>query len=121
MRTKKNSEIRTRLIQRGRFVVAVPINVVYPADMPDEPCYGPEAVKLLKEVAEKAEAGDVAWLKRHGTVYELLEKSTTASANHGASKLDLGIPKREPPSGSRARSPGVHRMKKPGKTRARRS
>lgn len=78
MKVKQRRETRTRLIQSGRFVVAVPIEVTYPIDQPDEPCYGPDAVKLIKEVSQRAESGDVDWLKRHGTVYERLEADGVA-------------------------------------------
>lgn len=64
---------RTRLIQRGRFVVAVEVELVVPADDPSEPCYEAETVAFLREVAEHAEAGDVEWLRQHGKVYELVE------------------------------------------------
>ncbi len=64
---------RTRLIQRGRFVVAVEVDMVIPEDDPSEPCYEAEAVNLLREVAERAERGDRAWLMQHGKVYELID------------------------------------------------
>jgi hypothetical protein len=63
---------RTRLIQGGRFVVAVEVEMVVPEDDPSEPCFEAETVKLLKEVAERAERGDREWLKTHGRVYELI-------------------------------------------------
>lgn len=64
---------RTRLVRSGRFVVAVDVEAVIPPDDPSEPCYESETVQLLREVAERAEQGDVSWLRRHGTVYELVE------------------------------------------------
>jgi hypothetical protein len=60
---------RTRLIQTDKYVVAVEVEMVIPADDPSEPCYEAEAVRLLREVKERAERGDVAWLKQHGKVY----------------------------------------------------
>jgi hypothetical protein len=45
---------RTRLIQGGRFVVAVDVEMVIPPDDPSEPCYEAETVELLKEVAQRA-------------------------------------------------------------------
>jgi hypothetical protein len=63
---------RTRLIQTDRFVVAVEVELVIPPDDPSEPCYEAETVNLLKEVKERAEHGDVAWLARHGKVYAAL-------------------------------------------------
>ena len=66
---------RTRLIQRGRFVVAVDVEMVIPPDDPSEPCYEAETVQFLREVAERAEREDVAWLQQHGKVYELVESA----------------------------------------------
>ena len=66
---------RTRLIQKGRFVVAVDVEVVVPPDDPSEPCYEAETITFLKEVAERAEQGDIAWLRQHGKVYELVESA----------------------------------------------
>ena len=60
---------RTRLIQTDRYVVAVEVEMVIPADDPSEPCYEAETVKLLREVKERAEKEDVNWLKQHGKVY----------------------------------------------------
>lgn len=64
---------RNRLIARGRYVVSVEVEMVVPAEDQSEPCYEPETVELLRQVAERAERGDVEWLRRHGRVYELLE------------------------------------------------
>jgi hypothetical protein len=63
---------RTRLIQRARFVVAVEVELVIPPDDPSEPCYEAETVQFLREVSERAESGDVDWLRLHGKVYELV-------------------------------------------------
>jgi len=60
---------RTRLIQTDRYVVAVDVEMVIPADDPAEPCYEAETVKFLQEVKDHAERGDVTWLTRHGKVY----------------------------------------------------
>ncbi len=60
---------RTRLIQTEKYVVAVEVEVVIPADDPSEPCYEAETVKLLREVKERAERDDLSWLKEHGKVY----------------------------------------------------
>jgi hypothetical protein len=69
---------RTRLIQTDRFVVAVSVEMVVPPDDPSEPCYEAETVQFLRQVREKAEAGDVGWLNRHGKVYEALTPETVA-------------------------------------------
>ena len=66
---------RTRLVQGGRYVVAVDVELVIPAEEPSEPCYEAETVELIKEVAERAEQGDKPWLLQHGTVYELVEQN----------------------------------------------
>jgi hypothetical protein len=68
---------RTRLIQRGRYVVAVEVEMVVPPDDPSEPCYEAETVSLLQQVAEHAQRGDVDWLREHGTVYELVDTAAT--------------------------------------------
>jgi hypothetical protein len=60
---------RTRLIQTENYVVAVEVELVIPPDDPGEPCYEAETVKLLREVKECAERGDLDWLKQHGKVY----------------------------------------------------
>jgi hypothetical protein len=60
---------RTRLIQTDRYVVAVEVELVIPADDPSEPCYEAETVKFLREVKERAERDELNWLKQHGKVY----------------------------------------------------
>lgn len=60
---------RTRLIQTDRYVVAVDVEMVVPVDDPSEPCYEAKTVQFLKEVKERAERGDVKWLKKRGKVY----------------------------------------------------
>jgi hypothetical protein len=63
---------RTRLIQGGKFVVAVAVEVVVPSDDPSEPCYEAETVQLLRDVAEHAASGDRQWIQQYGAVYELV-------------------------------------------------
>jgi len=63
---------RTRLVQGGRFVVAVEVEMVIPPDDPSEPCYEAETVELLRAVAEHARREDKAWLQQRGKVYELI-------------------------------------------------
>ena len=72
MRIPGNRLKRTRLIQGGKYVVAVEVEMVIPPDDPSEPCYEAETVQLLREVAEHAEQGDRQWIQAHGTVYELV-------------------------------------------------
>ena len=64
---------RTRLIQTERYVVAVQVEMVVPADDPSEPCYEAETVKFLREVKERAERDELNWLKQHGKVYAAVE------------------------------------------------
>jgi hypothetical protein len=64
---------RTRLIQSDKFVVAVEVEMVIPADDPSEPCYEAETIQLLREIKEHADQGDAAWLTQHGKVYAALE------------------------------------------------
>ena len=63
---------RTRLIQAEKFVVAVEVEMVVPVD-DAEPCYEAETVQFLRQVKERADQGDVAWLKKRGKVYAALE------------------------------------------------
>ena len=63
---------KTRLIQTDKYVVAVEVEMVIPADDPSEPCYEAETVNFLKEVKERAERDDLTWLQSRGKVYEAL-------------------------------------------------
>jgi hypothetical protein len=60
---------KTRLIQTEKYVVAIDVEMVVPADDPSEPCYEPETVQLLRDIREHAERGDLAWLMQRGKVY----------------------------------------------------
>ncbi len=73
MKTPGQRIRRTRLIQTERFVVAVEVELVVPPDDPGEPCYEAETIELLREVKERAEQGDVDWLRRHGKVYSAID------------------------------------------------
>jgi hypothetical protein len=73
MRIKGKRVKRTRLIRKGRYVVAVEVEMVIPPDDPTEPCYESDTVELLRQVEAQARRGDVAWLRTVGTVYELVE------------------------------------------------
>jgi hypothetical protein len=64
---------RVRWIHTDRYVVAVDVEMVIPADDPSEPCYESETVQLLREVEDRARLGDVDWLRRHGKVYEAVD------------------------------------------------
>jgi hypothetical protein len=63
---------RTRLVQSEKYVVALEVEMVIPIDDPSEPCYESETIQFLKEVKERADRGDIAWLKQHGKVYALI-------------------------------------------------
>ena len=43
---------RARLIQTEKYVVAIKVEMVIPADDPSEPCYEAETVQLLRELKE---------------------------------------------------------------------
>ena len=75
MRIPGKRVTQTRLVQNGRFVVAVDVEMVISPDDPSEPCLEAETVNFLKEVSEHAEQGDCDWLARHGKVYELIEQA----------------------------------------------
>jgi len=61
-----------RVIQRGRYAVAVEVDAVfYPED--DEAYLSAETCKLLDEIRRRAEAGDVAYLHKVGKVFELVD------------------------------------------------
>lgn len=64
---------RTRLIQTDKFVVAVEVDMFIPGDDPSEPCYESETVQLLRDVKDRAERGDVAWLSKQGKIYTAME------------------------------------------------
>ena len=64
---------RQRLVQTDRYVVAVEVELVVPREEPSEPCYEPATVRFLREVQERAERGDLAWLKQHGKVYTAVD------------------------------------------------
>jgi hypothetical protein len=73
MRVEGERIRRTRLVQTERYVVAVEVEMVIPPDDPDEPCYESETVQFLRQVRERAERGDEAWLRQHGKVYVAAE------------------------------------------------
>jgi hypothetical protein len=64
---------RTRLIQTEKYVVAVDVEMVIPVDDPSEPCYESETVQLLREIRERADRDDVAWLTDKGKVYAAVD------------------------------------------------
>lgn len=60
---------RSRLIQTEKYVVAVEVETVIPADDPSEPCYEAETVIFLREAKERAEREDAGWLQEYGKLY----------------------------------------------------
>jgi hypothetical protein len=73
MRVPGERTKRIRLIQTEKYVIAVEVEMVIPPDDPREPCYEAETVRFLREVRERAEQGDLAWLKQHGKVYAAVD------------------------------------------------
>lgn len=67
------TEKKMTTVRRGKYLVEVLIDVSYSPDDPDEPIIDAATARHLDEVARRALAGDVAWLKQHGKVYELVE------------------------------------------------
>lgn len=65
---------RTRWIHTEMYVVAVEVEMVIPDEDPSDPCLEPATIQHLREVKERAERGDVAWLKNHGKVYSALRE-----------------------------------------------
>ena len=63
-------EKRKRWVQRGDYAVEVEVEVIYPADDPNEPCLEPATVQWLDEVARKAEQGDLEYLRSAGRVFQ---------------------------------------------------
>jgi hypothetical protein len=51
----------------------IEVETVIPVDDPSEPCYDSETVQLLREIKDRAERGDVAWLTQKGKVYPAVE------------------------------------------------
>ena len=80
-----------RWVHRGLFAVAVPIEVVYPVGDPSEPCIEPATARLLDEVARRAEAGDLDYLRSVGSVFRAVKPRiprTPSRRPHGtASKV----------------------------------
>ena len=63
-------EKRKRWVQRGQFAVEVEVDVIFPADLPNEPCLEPQTVRWLDEIAQKAQQGDLDYLRKVGRVFQ---------------------------------------------------
>ena len=66
----ERQEKRKRWVQRGQYAVEVEVDVIYPADCPSEACLEPATVRWLDEVARRAEAGDIEFLRSVGRVFQ---------------------------------------------------
>jgi hypothetical protein len=67
---KERREKRKRWVQRGDYAVELDIEVIYPVDDPSEPCLEPATVRWLDEVARRAAAGDLRFLRKVGRVFK---------------------------------------------------
>ena len=65
-------EKHIRWVQRGDFAIEVEVDVVYPDDAPEEPCLEPQTIRLLDEIARRAERGDLAYLRHVGRVFQAI-------------------------------------------------
>ena len=63
-------EKRKRWVQRGKYAVEVEVEVIFPEDDPGEPCLEPQTVRWLDEIANRAEQGDVDYLRSVGRVFQ---------------------------------------------------
>ena len=61
---------QTHWVHGRACVVRLEVDAVIPVDDPSEPCFEPETIRFLKMVREKADAGEVGWLKTIGEVYK---------------------------------------------------
>ena len=68
-----------KLVHTDRFIIEVEVEWVIPDFDPSEPCLESETVAFLKQVHERADRGDVAWLQRHGKVYQALQAAVGAA------------------------------------------
>ena len=66
---KERHERRKRWVRRGELAVEVEVEVIYPAGDPSEPCLAPATVRWLDEIANRAAAGDLAYLQSVGKVF----------------------------------------------------
>jgi len=64
---------RTRLIRTPEFVVAVEVEMVVPVTIQANRAYEAETIQFLREVAERAERGELDWIKAPGKVYRAVD------------------------------------------------
>ena len=66
----KGEEVRiSKWIHGDYCAVHVEVDAVIPEDDPGEPCLDLKTVRFLDHLQELADAGNVAELEKHGTVY----------------------------------------------------
>jgi hypothetical protein len=70
MKMSERRERRKRWVQRGDYAVEVEVEVVYPSEAPSEACLEPATVRWLDEIAQRANAGDVQYLRGVGRVFQ---------------------------------------------------
>ena len=67
---EERRETRKRWVQRGQYAVEVQVEVVYAKDCRSEACLEPATIRWLDEVARRAEAGDLEYLRGAGRVFQ---------------------------------------------------
>lgn len=60
---------QTRWVHADSCAVRLQVEAVIPVGDPSEPCFEPNTVEFLRKVHERAQAGDIDWLKGVGDVY----------------------------------------------------
>ena len=66
-------EVRPHWVQRGQYAVQVQVEQIYLIDDPHTPCLEPKTIRHLDAVAERAEAGDMAYLRKVGRVFSAVD------------------------------------------------
>lgn len=62
-----------RYIETSDMVVVVEVPVIYAPEQPDEALLEAQTVRFLDEVTQHAQAGDRAWLRKVGRIYEPIQ------------------------------------------------
>jgi len=58
-----------RCIECGNMIAVLDVPVIYSAEDPYEPLLEAKTMKFLDEAQRRADAGDLAWLRQHGSFY----------------------------------------------------
>ncbi len=61
-----------RYIETGNLIAVLDVPVIFAPESPDEPLLEAKTIKLLDEAQRRADAGDRAWLRRHGRIYSAI-------------------------------------------------